>query len=205
MPTICAGIILSGGLNSRMGGHNKAFLELGGRSFFDRILSVLEECFDQLLLVTKQPQFYANQPIRIVEDIFSLRTPLTGIHAGLVSMATDYGFVTSCDTPLLKTELVRLLVSEIDVDVDIVAPASGSYFQPLCAVYSKRCIPFIEDRLGRGDVKTDSMYETLKVKRIPYAQLQVVDPKLESFFNINTPEDLKFANQAAQIRERPHA
>jgi molybdopterin-guanine dinucleotide biosynthesis protein A len=205
MQTTCAGIILSGGLNSRMGGRNKAFLELGGRSFINRILSVLEECFDQLLLVTKQPQFYDNQPIRIVEDIFNLRTPLAGIHAGLVNMTTDYGFATSCDTPLLKTELVRMLVSEIDIDVDIVAPASGSYYQPLCAVYSKRCIPFIEDRLGRGDVKTDSMYETLKVKRIPYEQLQVVDPKLESFFNINTPEDLKFANQTAQNRERPHA
>ncbi len=71
MQTTCAGIILSGRLNSRMGGRNRAFLELGGRSFFDRILSVLEECFDQLVLVTKQPQLYANQPIRIVEDIFN--------------------------------------------------------------------------------------------------------------------------------------
>jgi len=205
MQTTCAGIILSGGLNSRMGGRNKALLDLGGRSFLDRILTAIDGCFKELLLVTRQPELYRNQPVRIVEDIFKLRTPLTGIHSGLVNMTADYGFVTSCDTPLLKTDLVRMLVREIDVDVDIVAPASGSYFQPLCAVYSKRCIPFIEDRLGRGDVKTDSMYETLKVKRIPYAQLQVVDPKLDSFFNINTPEDLKFANQTVYIRERPQA
>ena len=205
MQTTCAAIILSGGLNTRMGGRNKALIELGGRSFIARILTALEGSFNQILLVTRQPELYRSQSVRIVEDIFNLRTPLTGIHSGLVNMTADYGFVTSCDTPLLKSELVRLLVAEIDTDFDIVVPSSGSHFQPLCAVYSKRCIPFIEDRLGRGDVKTDSMYETLKVKRIPYEQLQVVDPKLESFFNINTPEDLKFANQTAQNRERPHA
>lgn len=199
MQTLCAGIILSGGLNSRMEGRNKAFLDFGGRSFIDRILSVLEECFDQLLLVTRQAEMYDSQPVRIVEDIFNLRTPLTGIHSGLVNMTADYGFVTSCDTPLLKSELVRMLVSEIDAHVDIVAPASGSYFQPLCAVYSKRCIPFIEDRLERGDVKTDSVYRTLRVKKIPYERLQTVDPNLDSFFNVNTPEDLQTALRAIQL------
>jgi molybdopterin-guanine dinucleotide biosynthesis protein A len=198
MQTTCAAIILSGGLNTRMGGRNKALIELGGRSFIARILTALEGSFNQVLLVTRQPELYRSQSVRIVEDIFNLRTPLTGIHSGLVNMTADYGFVTSCDTPLLKSELVHLLVSEIETDLDIVVPSSGSHFQPLCAVYSKRCIPFIEDRLGRGDVKTDSIYESLRVKKIPYQRLRAVDPKLDSFFNVNTPDDLQTAMQAIQ-------
>lgn len=148
MQTTCAGILLSGGLNSRMGGRNKAFLELGGRLFIDRIIRVLEGCCDQVLLVTRQPELYGGNPVMLVKDIFDLSTPLSGIHAGLVDMATDYGFVTGCDTPLLKTELVRLLIGEIDTAFDIVVPSSGSYFQPLCAVFKEMC------SVHRGSVGT---------------------------------------------------
>ena len=190
MQHTCAGIILSGGLNSRMGGRDKARLELGGRSFVDRILTTIDRCFKELLLVTREPDLYRYLPVTIVEDIFNIRTPLTGIHAGLVNMEADYGFCTSCDTPFLKTALVRILVSNIDVHHDIVVPSVGTYFQPLCAVYSKRCIPFIEDQLRRGEVKTDGIFKALKVKKVPYEHLQKVDPKLTSFYNVNTPEDL---------------
>ena len=195
MKKICTGIILSGGLNSRMGGRNKALLELGGRSFLSRIVTALEKCFDQLLLVTRQPQCYLDYPVQVVEDIFTLRTPLSGIHAGLLSMDTDYGFCISCDTPLLKTELVQILISEIDINFDIVVPSSGSYFQPLCTVYSKRCVPIIEDQLQRGYIKTDGIYDRLRVKKIPYHRLQKGDPQLASFFNVNTPEDLLTAEK----------
>ena len=181
-----------------MGGRNKALLELGGRSFIDRILTAIGGCFKELLLVTRQPELYNDLPVRIVEDIFNIRTPLTGLHAGLVNMDADYGFCTSCDTPLLKTELVHMLVNEIDVYSDIIVPGSGSYYQPLCAVYSKRTIPYIEDSLENCDIKTDGIYETLRVKRIPYQRLRAVDPKLDSFFNVNMPEDLQTAMQAIQ-------
>ena len=201
MQPTCAGIILSGGLNSRMGGRDKARLELGGRSFIDRILTAIDRCFKELLLVTREPDLYRNLPVTIVEDIFNIRTPLTGIHAGLVNMDADYGFCTSCDTPLLKTALVRILVSNIDVHHDIVVPSVGTYFQPLCAVYSKRCIPFIEDQLRRGEVKTDGIFKALKVKKVPYEQLQKVDPKLTSFYNVNTPEDFISAKTIFSRRE----
>jgi molybdopterin-guanine dinucleotide biosynthesis protein A len=174
-----------------MGGRNKALLKLDGRSFLNRIVTALEGCFDQLLLVTRQPQLYRNCSVRVVEDIFAARTPLSGIHAGLVNMDAEFGFCISCDTPFLKTELVRMLIGEIDTGFDIVVPSRGSYLQPLCAVYSKRCIPVIEDRLSRGDVKTDGIYEALRVKKIPYECLQKVDPQLSSFFNVNTPQDLQ--------------
>ena len=195
MQNRCAGIILSGGLNRRMQGRNKALLELDGRSFLERIVTNLTGCFEQLLLVTKKPEFYKSISFRTVKDIINVHSPLAGIHAGLVNIDADYGFCTSCDTPLLKTDLVRILINEIDPDFDVIVPSSGSYFQPLCAVYSKQCIPIIEKYLKDDEVKTDGIYEMLRVKTIDYRQLQTVDPLLESFFNVNTPEDLKLVGQ----------
>jgi molybdopterin-guanine dinucleotide biosynthesis protein A len=195
MQTTCEGIILSGGLNRRMQGRNKALLELDGRSFLERIVTTLTGCFEQLLLVTKKPEFYKSSSFRTVKDIINVQSPLAGVHAGLVNIDADYGFCTSCDTPLLRTDLIRILINEIDPDFDIIVPSSGSYFQPLCAVYSKQCIPIIEKFLKDDEVKTDGIFKMLRVKTIDYRQLQMVDPLLESFFNVNTPEDFKNIRQ----------
>ena len=47
----------------------------------------------------------------------------------------------------------RLLLDAVQRDIDIVVPSVDGHFQPLCAVYSKRCIPAIERQLDNGDYK----------------------------------------------------
>ncbi|UCD89404.1 MAG: molybdenum cofactor guanylyltransferase [Desulfobacterales bacterium] len=195
MKTTCAGIILAGGQNIRMGGRNKAFLRLGGRYFLDRIIDTLSNACCELLLATREPALYSERDLIVVEDILQVRSPLTGIHAGLVNMQADYAFCTSCDTPLLKNEIVQILIDEIEPGYDVIIPASGTYYQPTCAVYARRCIPFIEEQLNLGDLKTDHLYEKIELKKIPYAKFEAVDPELSSFFNVNTPEDIYLANR----------
>ena len=191
----CAGIILAGGRNSRMNGTNKAFLRIGGAYCLDRILDSLHCCFSEIILVTKEPENYHSRKFRIVKDILNVQSPLSGIHAGLVNMTTDFAFVIGCDTPFLKTELVKMLMEEIDPDSDVVVPFSETYFQPLCAVYSKRCIPYIESRLLQNDLKVDNLFLKVSLKKILYEKLMEVDSQLISFFNINSAEDLMAAER----------
>jgi molybdopterin-guanine dinucleotide biosynthesis protein A len=193
-----AGIILSGGLNTRMEGRNKAFLTIDGQTFLDRIVATLSACCDEILLVTRQPERYAGRNLRVVTDILTARSALTGIHAGLVHMQADYGLCVGCDTPLIKKDVLRMLMEATDAETDIVVPTSGTYFQPLCATYAKGCAPVIEDQLQRGDYKIAHLFARMRVKKAPYAQFRAVDDKLVSFFNINTEEDLKRA-QAGDI------
>jgi molybdopterin-guanine dinucleotide biosynthesis protein A len=193
MKTTCAGIILSGGQNARMGGRNKAFLRLGGLYFLDWIINTLSNACCELLLATREPALYSEWELKIVEDILQVRSPLTGLHAGLANIQADYAFCTSCDTPLLKSEIVQLLIDSIEPGYDVIVPASGTYYQPTCAVYSRRCIPFIEKQLNLGDLKTDHLYAKIKLKEIPYERFEAIDPNLKSFFNVNTPEDIRSA------------
>ena len=195
MSVRCVGIILAGGLNTRMGGRNKAFLRLENRSYLERTIDALSDCTDKLLLVTREPDVYKKCNLEVVKDIFDVRSPLAGIHAGLVHMRAEYAFCTSCDSPLLQKEVVKILIDSIHPGVDVIVPASGTYYQPLCAVYSKRCVPFIEELLIRGEFKTDRLFEHVAVKKIPYECIQEVDPGLTSFFNVNFPEDLDTATQ----------
>ena len=195
--TTCSGIILSGGQNSRMKGVNKAYLEIGGSRFLDRIACILRDCFDEILLVTKDPAAYARDPkdIRIIKDISDMRSPLSGIHAGLTNISADHAFCIGCDTPFLKKGVVDILVNDIEPDADVIVPYSGTYYQPLCAVYSKRCAPLIEAQLMEGDLKVDNLFAKISVKTIPYETFQKADDELISFFNVNTPEDLQYAEQ----------
>ena len=191
----CAGVLLAGGRNTRMGGRNKAFLDLGGRSFLDRILVGLAGSFTERLIVTRQPALYTGVNARVIEDIFEVRSPLTGIHAALVEMDSEFAFVTSCDTPLLSMDIIRLVKEEIEPDADVIAPSDGTYYQPMCAVYSRRCIPQIEDMLARREKKVDVLYPQVRLKTVPYERLRAVDPELHSFFNVNTPADLETAQR----------
>ena len=193
-----AGIILSGGLNTRMEGRNKAFLTIDGQTFLDRIVTTLSACCGEMLLVTREPERYAGRDLRVVKDILSARSALTGIHAGLVHMQADYGLCVGCDTPLIKKSVLRMLMAATDPDTDIVVPASGSYFQPLCAVYAKHCAPVIEAQLRSGDFKIAHLFARMRARKIPYTQFRTVDERLVSFFNINSEDDLKRA-QAGDI------
>jgi molybdopterin-guanine dinucleotide biosynthesis protein A len=191
----CAGVVLAGGLNTRMGRRNKAFLDLGGRSFLDWILAGLAASFTERLIVTREPSLYDGHQARVVEDIFDVRSPLTGIHAALVEMGSDYAFVTSCDTPLLSKDVIRVLKEAIEPDADVIAPFDGTYYQPMCAIYSRRCIPLIENMLVRREKKVDLFYPKVRLKTIPYERLRAVDPELHSFFNVNTRAELETARR----------
>ena len=184
----CCAIILAGGRNTRMNGRNKAFLDIGGRTILDRLTQSLQTVFSDILLVTRQPDLYADRAFRVVQDIYTDRSSLTGIHAGLVNARTEFGFTVPCDTPFLQPALVRMLLDECEPDLDVVVPFFDGHYQPLCAIYSKRCIPVIEEQLSSRNYKIINFFDRLNVKTVFGEKLSVADPELLSFFNVNTPE-----------------
>ena len=186
---------MSGGLNTRFNGENKAFISVGGRRILDRLLDVFSVLFDEIILVTNHPESFLQWDLTIVTDIFDLRSSLTGIHTGLFYSNNPYAFFSACDTPFLKKELVEVLVKQIEQKIDIIMPETANGFEPLCAIYSKRCLKPAEDHLKANKVKIQWAFRSNRIKNIPENQLRTVDPELRSFLNINTPEDLARAEE----------
>jgi molybdopterin-guanine dinucleotide biosynthesis protein A len=184
-----------------MGGRNKAFLTVGGRSILERLLATLQPLFDDILLVTRQPERYAGFPLRVVQDIYPQRSSLTGIHAGLQHAAAGHAFVVPCDTPLLQPALVRLLLAAIEPQVDLIVPDLAGHLEPLCAVYSKRCLPMIAAQLERGDFKIIRFFGQMRIKRLPLERLRQVDGELLSFCNVNNPEAYRACQALAEAAE----
>ena len=173
-----------------MGGKNKAFLSVGSQRILDRLYNTFLGLFDEVLLVTNDPIEYLSWDLRIVTDLFPIRSALTGIHAGLFHASAPNAFITACDTPFLKKELIGVLLEEVEPKWDVIMPVTEDGNQPLCAIYSKRCIKPIEHQLKNESPKIVKFFPKVKVKEIPENRLRSADPELISFFNINTPEDL---------------
>lgn len=195
-----SGIILSGGLNTRIFGQNKSFLTIGQETFLQRLIRKLKPLFSEMILVTRQPDLYPIPEIEVVSDIYPIRSSLTGIHAGLVRSKNQYAFITACDTPLLKPELVQIIIKYCNPDFDVVVPEKEGHFEPLCAIYSQKCLPLIEEALSKKKLKINKLFQKVPIKVVPQKILEEVDPKLESFFNVNTIEDWELLRFYPEIR-----
>jgi len=184
----CSAVVLAGGLNTRMGGRNKALLDLGGRPVLAWLLESLRKNFTAIWLVTREPEVYKKWPVRVATDIYSARSSLTGIHAGLSKAHTPHIFAIACDTPFLQPQLTQLLVDQISAKQEAVVPFYDGHFQPLCAVYAKTCLPVVEKQLDAKQYKIIDFFDQLRIKKIDEKTLHQADPLLRSFLNINTPE-----------------
>jgi molybdenum cofactor guanylyltransferase len=191
----CSGVILAGGLGTRYGGENKAFLKVGGVRILDRLFGLFSELFDEIILVTNRPRDFLEWDALIVTDLFPVRSSLTGIHAGLFYASHPFAFFSACDTPFLKMEIIEMVLSEIEPGADFVLPRTSAGFEPLCAAYSRRCLKPAEDHLRANKFKIHLALKNCRIKTIPEDRLREKDPGLDSFFNVNTPQDLARAEQ----------
>jgi len=193
--TKCSGVILAGGLGTRFDGRNKALMKWDGRPLLDHIRQAFEDFFQEIVLVTNAPARFADWDMTLVTDLFDVRSSLTGIHAGLFYASQPFAFVTACDTPFLQPAMIRLLLENADSDTDVVIPQTEMGLEPLCAVYSQRCLQPITQRLQRGDFRIRSFFRQMRIRHVPAERLRQADPDLRSFYNINTPADLAKARQ----------
>jgi molybdenum cofactor guanylyltransferase len=190
MDIACSGVILAGGLSSRFQGRNKAFFEVNGRRIIDPIVDLFQSVFDDILIVTNTPLDYQRYDATLVSDIFSVRSSLTGIHAGLFYARNPYVFVAACDTPFIRKEIIQLVISKIRPDIDAVMPETPSGTEPLLAAYAKSTLPVIERHLKQEKFKIKKVFKKLRVVTISKERVLETDPELRSFFNINTADDL---------------
>jgi molybdopterin-guanine dinucleotide biosynthesis protein A len=196
----CSGVILAGGMSKRFNGRDKAMIEIHGKRNLDQIHAVYSEFFSEIILVTNTPQAYLDWNMLTVTDLFPVRSSLTGIHAGLFYASRPFVFVSACDAPFLKPELVRLLVSQARPGADAVMPETAKGLEPLCAVYSRSCLNTIETHIRQDKLKIQWVFHKSRINRISEARLRKVDPDLISFVNINTPEDLM---RVASLEKEP--
>ncbi len=183
-------IILAGGKSTRIGSdQNKAILKLNGKCLIDIVISKLKHIVGNNIIIVGPPEKYPTYK-QVVPDLFNQRGFLVGLYSGLKASASRYNLVVGCDMPFLKVELLQYLEDKIDSNDIIIPRYAKSYIEPLCAIYSKDCMEIMKRNIEAGILSIRKIFPYLKVEYIEEKEIKVIDPELNSFFNINYKEDL---------------
>lgn len=185
-------------------GTNKALLRVNEEeTLISRVVRNLRPLSDDLIVVSNSPDLYSDLGPRLASDQFPGAGPLAGLHAGLRAAARDWALVVACDMPLVDHRLVRYMILHSEGH-DAVVPRHAGELEPLHALYSKRCLPFVEERLRAGQRRVVSFYGDVRVRYVETREIAIFDPEGRSFFNANTPEDWQRLHQLlrAEVREQ---
>jgi molybdopterin-guanine dinucleotide biosynthesis protein A len=187
------GVILAGGASRRMGA-DKSFLDLGGRPIITHVIDALTERFSRVIIITNDPDKYARFGLPLFPDVIPGIGTLGGIHAGLSHIHDEAAFFVASDMPFVKPEVIDYLVGTFH-DTDAVIPCLSGYFEPLLAVYSKRCLTAVERALAEHKRRPVDFLGDVRTRMVLEDELSRIDPESASIFNINTPQDYERAQR----------
>ena len=192
------GVILAGGKSRRMG-QNKALMRLASATIIEHVIHQMRSVTTDLLLITNTPRLYSHLGLPMYADIVPNMGTLGGIYTGLTHAANHTVLCVACDMPLLQPNLLSYLASilgEYDAVVPCVENSDPSVpkFQTLSAVYSKKCLPAIDQMFAEGELRVHALYDRIAARMMPPSEWRRFDPQGLSFFNINTPADFEKAS-----------
>lgn len=189
--TRIGGIVLCGGKSSRMG-QPKAWLPFGNETFLQRVVRILGDVVSPVVVVAAVGQDLPPLPadVLVTRDELEALGPVGGLAAGFAALRgqVDAVYVSGCDVPLLKPEVVRYMCREL-AENDVAVPIDGQFPQPLAAVYRLSLADKIQSLLESNRLRPVFLWEGARVSTVPVDALRIVDPQLDSFRNANTPED----------------
>ena len=200
-PTL--GLVLAGGLARRMGGGDKARIEIGGVSILDRVLATLSaQCTGIIINANGDPKRFADTGLVVVSDsVPDFAGPLAGILAGLDWLAAQNNGIewilsVPGDCPFLPDDLVERLHQarrKMGTGVPLACARSGAWRHPVVGLWPLAL---------RGDLRKALVNEDMRKIEVWTAQHGVAiaewpDQPIDPFFNVNTPEDAAVAERIA--------
>jgi molybdopterin-guanine dinucleotide biosynthesis protein A len=189
------GIVLCGGQSSRMG-RPKAWLPFGEELMLPRVMRLLREAVEPVVVVAAPDQEVPTLPaeVAIARDEERGRGPLQGLAAGLEALRgqADAAYLSSCDVPFLRPAFVRRLIGLIG-DNAICVPRVGDYHHPLAAVYRLEVVQSVRRLLAESRLRPVFLFDTVPTRVVEAVELADVDATFQTLRNLNTPEDYELA------------
>jgi len=196
-----AGLILAGGLASRMGGGDKTLREIGGKTVLARIIARMSaQCSSLVINANGDPARFAFAGLPVVPDtVPDFVGPLAGLLAGLDWVATHQPEVTHVlsvpgDCPFLPHDLAeRLEDTRQKHRTPIAAASSGEQRHHTVALWP------VSLRDDLRHTLTGEQFRKVQgwAARHGVAFADWPSVPFDPFLNINTPDDLQRAEAIA--------
>jgi molybdopterin-guanine dinucleotide biosynthesis protein A len=225
------GIVLAGGRATRLGAvaaSGKAWLELDGRTFLERVCAALSpEVAAVVVVAADGDDLPTVAGATVVRDTVPAAGPLAAIRDGIRAAVAATSppprrfVVVSCDVPMVRREMIRLLLqaaregvggegvasegvggetgaaAPTGADVLWTLPVAHGHLQVLVSVFDVRMLSRLESWLAAGRRDPRGLATSLladepsAVRLVDEPLLATADPTLASFMDVDTPEDLR--------------
>ncbi|MDO5334637.1 MAG: molybdopterin-guanine dinucleotide biosynthesis protein B [Coriobacteriia bacterium] len=196
--------IQAGGESRRMG-QSKALVPFLGRPLIVRLLERLNPIADELIVTTNEPERLAflldDYPnLKLVTDTYKERGALPGLATALKAASFDHVALVACDMVNASPELLSAESNLLRKgDYQLVIPRTRHGIEPFAAVYERNsCLAAALAALEAGEKRIRAVVSSLDALVVDKGSRPDVPFPLGCFLNVNTPEELAFAERAVQ-------
>ena len=187
-----AGLILAGGLGSRMNHLDKGMVLFKHKPLVEYPLTLLQRTLDYIVIsANRNLDQYAAYGHPVIQDLpqYTELGPLGGIYSASMQLPENIEFiqVVPCDTPFLPATLTECLHNALlQTNTDIAMAISGNNQHPSVIQFRRSLLPDLKRRL---DHKVDKL--RLRSFVLDNAHTLVNFEQEDFFINFNNPESLK--------------
>jgi len=196
-------ILQAGGKSSRMG-RDKALVSIRGITMIEYILRQTEGLGQETILITNTPNEYRFLNLPLFSDVIPDWGALGGLYSAIHHASHEICVVLACDMPFINRPLLEHLLSLLpgqDAVIPHLDPTGNkmpAFAEPFRAVYRKTCLAPIKAAIDAGQRRVISFFDQVNIRFVNRTELETYDRDLQTFFNVNTPEDLLKADIIAQ-------
>jgi len=198
LPADIVGVVLAGGLSSRMGEHKPA-LKLYGDGMPDllsRTIGLLRACTAEVWISCRKDQTVPG--CRCIYDLEEGIGPIGGIVSLLAALDNSpyrAALVLSCDLPFMHEGVLARLIrarrgARPGALMTTFLQAETGYIEALTAIYEKEALPFFEQALAEHVRQINLVLRPEQRTDVAYTRREALP-----FFNVNYPADLEMARQ----------
>jgi molybdopterin-guanine dinucleotide biosynthesis protein A len=190
------GVVLAGGPGSRLGG-GKPWRSVAGRRLIDLVGQALERAGLEVLVVTVEVADCAGLPWEVTADRWPGQGPLAALATAFLDSDAEGIILLAVDLPLVRPALIQRLIQGHGLCKALAPIGPHGWPEPLLAYYSRQCLPAILRLVEKGERRPRILLKAVGAQYLEAHEVAQLDPQGYSFLNINFPEDLERANQAA--------
>jgi molybdopterin-guanine dinucleotide biosynthesis protein A len=198
-------VILAGGRSTRMGGGDKALLQIGDKSLIEHVIGTLAPQVGDILINTNSaPALYAHLGLPVLGDtVPGFQGPLAGILAGMLwaqqlNPGASRVVIVPADVPFLPANLVARLLSALHAEnKDVAVAQHAGRIQPTIGIWSTG----LADRLARHLQTTGTRKVQQWLDQTGFASVEFPTADDGDFLNINLPEDLSEARNCNRAKQ----
>jgi len=191
--------IQAGGESRRMG-QDKALAPFLGQPLVARVLERMAKVADEVIVTTNHPGALHFRGVPLFPDPVPGRGALGGLYTALSAARQPLVAVVACDMPFASPALAAAQRDALlESGSDIAVPRMPDGLQPFHAVYRREtCLPHIQAAIQAERWRVDAWFSKVQTRYFSAEEVQQIDLALLCFANVNTPEELKAAEQLAR-------